>query len=103
MDGEPQMAVKYSHTDEFKMADASTQRQRGRPNMPWKPLYDSLLPISVAKKVDLLSLCQQKLIPVEFHAWIQSLLTGETVVETESSASEDDNDDDEQPLAMLKR
>lgn len=45
------------------------------PNMPveLQKLYSRQLPISAAKKKDLLTLCRKKIIPQEFHAMYKSL------------------------------
>ncbi len=39
------------------------------------PLYKKQLPISRAKKADLLSLCQKMVIPEEFHCWYAVLVS----------------------------
>lgn len=38
-----------------------------------KQLYKKPLPISAAKKKDLLTLCQKEIIPEEYHGWFRSL------------------------------
>lgn len=40
-----------------------------------KPLYLKRLPISEAKKKDLLALCDKQIIPEEYHGWYSSLPT----------------------------
>lgn len=38
-------------------------------------LYSSQLPISIAKKKDLLNMCEKQIIPEELHAWIRDMKT----------------------------
>uniref|UniRef100_A0A915JL60 Uncharacterized protein n=1 Tax=Romanomermis culicivorax TaxID=13658 RepID=A0A915JL60_ROMCU len=66
---------KYSHDQpDFKMIETETRSKRGRPSnvASWKKLYDRKLPISSAKKKDLLSLCSARLIPDELHGFFDS-------------------------------
>lgn len=60
-----------------------------------KQLYYKPLPISEAKKKDLLGLCNKKIIPEEYHGWYSSLPTHSgadrlpgPAVDEESSAEE---------------
>lgn len=46
-----------------------------------KQLYDRPLPISEAKKKDLLKLCKTGTIPEEFHGWYKSLRTEENEID----------------------
>ncbi|MCG8049000.1 MAG: hypothetical protein N0E48_25925 [Candidatus Thiodiazotropha endolucinida] len=73
--------VKYEyHEKEFKRLKVA-KSVRGRPtqdkNLPRK--YKSKLPISLAKKRDLLDLCDSLVIPEIYHGFYNSLLTSKTV------------------------
>ena len=61
-----------------------TRASKGQPAMAvnlamLKPAYTQPLPVSVAKKADLLKLCKSGIIKTQFHSFYESLLTADTV------------------------
>lgn len=52
--------------------NAEPRKRRGRPSahIEWPQLYTANLPITMAKKNDLLDLCKASLIPEEYQPWI---------------------------------
>ncbi|CAB3229541.1 unnamed protein product [Arctia plantaginis] len=60
-----------------------------------KQLYLNPLPISEAKKRDLLSLCTKKIIPEEYHGWYSSLPTATNEADRlpEASVDEESSED----------
>lgn len=67
------------------------------PNMPveLQKLYSRQLPISAAKKKDLLTLCRKKVIPQEFHAMYKSLPVEKNVTDKARELSAGSNDSEE--------
>lgn len=63
---------------------------RGRPRKLLAPtqIYENELPISEAKKKDLLKLCASGVIPVELHQWYKNLPTLKSVKDFEEENSE---------------
>lgn len=46
-----------------------------------KPAYEHPLPITEAKKKDLMNLCRKNIIPAELHAWYASLPSSNTKID----------------------
>lgn len=65
---------KYNIEDQ-EFLTIKTFKDQNPPNIPTelKPLYGNQLPISIAKKRDLLRLCSKNVIPQEYHGWYKSL------------------------------
>jgi hypothetical protein len=63
---------------------------------PLSKLYKSKLPISSAKKKDLIALCKKGIIPSEFHDYYKSLPTSQSATEllAEPDIEESDVDTD---------
>lgn len=70
---------------------------RGRPSIPLKltMAYETLLPVSVDKKKDLVKLCAKQIIPSELHPWFQNLPTSKNVRDLLSEPAVDDSGDDD--------
>uniref|UniRef100_A0A915J6G9 Uncharacterized protein n=1 Tax=Romanomermis culicivorax TaxID=13658 RepID=A0A915J6G9_ROMCU len=83
------MLFTYSHGEEYQVVSIKG-RIRGRPSASngWPALYDSALPIKKAKKDDLVSLCNNNLIPIEYQDWFKSL-------DFIGGAEEGDDDDED--------
>lgn len=67
---------KYNYSEEnFEELDVGKSKIRRQPNMPTSlnNLYNAEIPISQAKKTDLMKLCKKGAIPAEYHAWYASL------------------------------
>lgn len=62
---------------------------------PLQQLYKNPLPVSIAKKKDLLNLCKKGIIPDEYHGWFESLVTDSETVDRVPDASKSDEDSDE--------
>ncbi|KAK7506012.1 hypothetical protein BaRGS_00002734 [Batillaria attramentaria] len=95
---EEMMFFKYSFDEQeyqvLKMIGSS--KRRGPPLPSQVPrCYSGKLPISAAKKQDLLSLCQSGVIPVQHHNYYTSLLSSSTTKEKlpEPDIMEDDSSD----------
>lgn len=70
---------KYDLSDDFKELIVRPAR-RGRKsvdNLELKPVYDARLPISSAKKKDLLKLIKDRVIPPEYEEWYNNLPVSE--------------------------
>ena len=76
--------IKYEYDEEF-MSIKLTGAKRGRTtDVPVSSdelsrRYKSKLPISAAKKMDLLSLCKSGIVPLEFHEYYKSLPSHQSV------------------------
>lgn len=63
----------YDYTSQYRELHVSLQ-SRGRPSKTkLVQLYKTTLPISEAKKKDLVKLCNSGVIPKEYHQWFKSL------------------------------
>jgi hypothetical protein len=54
------------------------------------PAYEQYLPISKAKKKDLLQLCRKNIIPTELHGWYESLPASDNIEPNIISSESDD-------------
>ncbi|CAG5026767.1 unnamed protein product [Parnassius apollo] len=63
--------LKSKQPDACEHATSSTSCELIFPSL--QQLYNKTLPITVAKKKDLLKLCEKGVIPEEYHDWFQSL------------------------------
>ena len=87
--------VQYKYdlsANEFKELNVMRVAKRGRPTSidhP-PPAYESRLPISAAKKKDLLKLLKDRVIPAEYGQWYSSLPVSKSVRDNlpEPSANE---------------
>lgn len=96
---------KYNYSDlEFKVIDlehvctrrrAPLQQQREYPEFRLKAAYSSKLPISVAKKKDLISLCESGAIPAQHHCFYQGLSCHESVRDALAEPDREEIDEDE--------
>ena len=86
---------RYNYEEQFKRVNL---RGRGKPvsfeDVTPKQAYKKTLPISKAKKVDLLKLCKSIVIPKEVHAWYENLPTSETAKDLTPEPAEEDSEDD---------
>ena len=86
---------RYNYEEQFKRVNL---RGRGKPvsfeDVTPKQAYKKMLPISKAKKVDLLKLCKSIVIPKEVHAWYENLPTSETAKDLTPEPAEEDSEDD---------
>ncbi|XP_047986390.1 uncharacterized protein LOC125226450 isoform X2 [Leguminivora glycinivorella] len=89
--GDFKIYFNYDMSEDFRQLDISykkpntprtrAKRQSNPPSvaMPWpeelEERYSSQLPISIAKKKDLETMCRKQIIPEEYHGWIRSLKT----------------------------
>ncbi|CAK1588598.1 unnamed protein product [Parnassius mnemosyne] len=70
---------KSEHQDVCEPATSSTSCEFIFPSL--HQLYNKPLPITVAKKKDLLNLCEKGVIPEEYHGWFQSLATDNRTID----------------------
>ena len=94
---EPELCLfKYSfdESEEFQTVKMPGSKQLSKNNI--KPLYKGKLPISGAKKKDLVSLCKKGAIPTEFHDYYKGLSSSHSVQDRllEPDISETENDTD---------
>ena len=68
------VAYKYSLPDSFRYVDISKSRKVHKPiTITLQPKYKKQLPISKAKKDDLIELCTKNVIDKDYHAWYAAL------------------------------
>lgn len=92
---------RYKHTDPFKKLIVS--RQNPGLQLRLTKAYSNTLPISKAKKKDLLKLCKEGVIPKKRHKWFDSLPTSERAndsCEESQNDSSDESDDSETDTTM---
>lgn len=95
---------RYDHTSDYKKINVSG-RGRRRTIVELKSAYCNLLPISQAKKTDLVKLCDAGLIPEKVIPWFKSLPTINFVHPErlpEPSTDESDIEDDESVFFFFK-
>lgn len=81
---------KYMHSNPYKFINVFGRGKNPKFPKDLKKCYNQPLPISAKKKEDLLKLCRNEVIPVEFHSWYQSLPTcGNNIEEFSSDEDED--------------
>ena len=85
---------RYDYGDDFKRLNV---RRSGRAALPADPghAYQTRIPISEAKKKDLVKLCTQRVIPAEMHEWYKSLPTTSRTKERLPELAVDDSADDD--------
>ena len=76
--------IKYEYDEEFMSINLTGAKRSRTTDVPVSsdelPLrYKSKLPISAAKKKDLLSLCKSGIVPLEFHEYYKSLPSHKSV------------------------
>lgn len=88
---------RYNHTENYKKM--LVNRQSPGINVPLSKAYSNNLPISEAKKKDLLKLCKDGVIPDKRHKWFDSLPTSkranDSCEESENDSCEESDDDSE--------
>ena len=68
------VAFKYSLPDDYRYVDISKSRKVHKSvAITLQPKYKKQLPISKAKKDDLIALCNKNVIDGEYHAWYKAL------------------------------
>ncbi len=84
-----------TETNLFTAIELGRQKGRGRPTTinPTPKLYDSILPISAAKKKDLLDLCTAGVIKPEYASIYKELPCNQRVKDVEEVEDDDDEDD----------
>jgi hypothetical protein len=87
---------KYRYGDEFNKINLSgrvkgRKRREQATHVAPAPCYKSQLPISSAKKQDLLSLCSSGIIPHEHHSFYRNLPSSKTHA---AAAADKDSDSD---------
>ena len=84
--------------NDFIEAKLQPSNMRGRSKTTGKtaplPLYSSKLPISEAKKADLLSLCKSGIIPSSYHSFYEDLKVGKSVMDKLPESDIEDEDQD---------
>lgn len=61
-----------------------------------KRAYAKLIPISTAKKTDLLKLCDKRIIPQKLHLWYESLPADSKMEEKTTEPAIDEESDEDQ-------
>lgn len=88
--------IRYDHTGSYTKINIFG---KGRPPKLPKTLdkaYQTMFPISEKKYNDLVALCNDKVIPIEFHGWYKSLKNSNTIVDRNPEPSIlSETDDDE--------
>lgn len=74
-----------------KLSKAQTEEVFSYTDYELKRAYSSMLPLTKAKKKDLMKMCTEKIIPIELHPWYQSLPDKEGV-DYLPEGEEDDDD-----------
>ena len=90
---------RYGYTDEYTRIRVFG---RGRPNLPvdLPRAHQHRIPISQAKKADLIKLCKQSVIPAEVHPWYEDLPTSSRAKDRLPAPDmQDSGDDDDEDLA----
>ncbi|XP_077295738.1 uncharacterized protein LOC143917974 [Arctopsyche grandis] len=91
-----EIQYKYKHADQYSTINVFDSCQIQIPNKV-KILYKNQLPISEAKKRDLVSLCHSSVIPEEFHAWYLNLPTCSQLKDTLQEPCVGDESETENP------
>jgi hypothetical protein len=91
---------RYNYGDEFKKISIFG---RGRPlPVPAPPqAYTRKIPVSQAKKNDLLKLCRQLAIPEEVHPWFEALPSSKEVRDQLPGPAADDSGSDRMMMTMI--
>ena len=87
----------FEETQFLEIKVQAARRKRGRPSIipdSLSPCYQAKLPISVAKKADLVNLCKKQIIPEEFHGYYNSLPTTKNKTDVIPSPASDEEEED---------
>lgn len=88
---------KYDHTSDYNEINVSAGRGRRRTQtVELNPAYKNLLPLSAAKKGDILKLCNSGLIPEELIPWYKSLPSSSGASDSVPEPSFDDSDESDE-------
>ena len=99
------MEINTKDQSKKKVATRQSEVKHLHPNYKLPKAYTGTLPISKAKKKDLISLCEELTIPKQYHTFYQGLLTEgdrnvgcnnstEDDVSSDSTNASDDSDDE---------
>lgn len=85
-----QFKYDFNESDEFQRVKLISSKR----SIQIQPLYKSKLPISSAKRKDLLAMCKKGVIPTEFHEFYKALPASQNIKERLPEPDKDESDAD---------